>query len=60
MSTQITEDGMTIDKNGTEVLKADNQGVIAQDLHAVTYLWIGDNSRFEDQGSRTACFWMGD
>ena len=60
ISTIITEDGMSIDKNGTEVLRADNQGVIAKDLHAVTYLWIGDNSRFEDQGNRTACFWVSD
>ncbi len=60
ISTTITEDGMAIDKNGTEVLRADNQGVIAKDLHAVTYLWIGDNSRFEDQGNRTACFWVAD
>lgn len=60
ISTTITEDGMKIDKNGTEVLKADNQGVIAKDLHATTYLWIGKNSRLEDQGSRTACFWVAD
>lgn len=60
ISTTITEDGMKIKKNSSEVLIADNQGVRAEDLHATTYLIIGDNSRFENQGSRTACFWIGD
>lgn len=60
ISTQITEDGMTVSRNGHEVLNADNAGVKAEDLHATTYLIIGNNSRFEDyQGSRTACFWIG-
>ena len=58
--TLISEDGMTIEKSGSEVLVADNQGVRAEDLHATTYLIIGDNSRFENFGnSRTACFWIG-
>ena len=60
ISTTISEDGMTIERSGSEVLVADNTGVRAEDLHATTYLIIGDNSRFEDRGSRTACFWMGD
>jgi hypothetical protein len=59
ISTTITEDGMTVSKAGEELLIANNQGVVAKDLHANTYLWIGDNSRFEDQGNRTACFWVG-
>ena len=59
ISTQITEDGMTISKSGEEVLVADNQGVRAEDLHATTYLIIGNNSRIEDWGGRTACFWIG-
>jgi hypothetical protein len=60
ISTQITEDGMKIYKNITEVLTADNKGVKATDLHAVTYLLIGENSRLEDKGgNRTACFWIG-
>ena len=60
ISTQITEDGMTVTKLGEEVLVANNEGVVAKDLHANTYLWIGNHSRFEDQGSRTACFWVDD
>lgn len=59
ISTLITEDGMRIYKNNTEVLTADNQGVKATDLHARTYLIIGENSRLEDKGDRTACFWIG-
>ena len=60
MSTQITEDGMTVYRDNTEVLTADNKGVKAANLHATTYLIIGKNSRFEDyKGSRTACFWIG-
>ena len=59
ISTTITEDGMTISKSNDVVLVADNQGVRAEDLHATTYLMIGDNSRFEDRGDRTACFWVG-
>lgn len=61
ISTKITEDGMRIDKSGEEVLVANNQGVSAENLHATTYIIIGDNSRFENFGTeRTACFWIGD
>lgn len=61
MSTQITEDGMSVSRNGYEVLKADNEGVKAEDLHATTYLIIGETSRLEnyDNGNRTGCFWIG-
>lgn len=60
LSTQITEDGMTISRDTTEVLVVDNVGVKATNLHADTYLFIGRNSRFEDydSGSRTGCFWI--
>lgn len=59
IKTTITEDGMLITKKDEEVLVADNEGVKAEDLHATTWLIIGDNSRIEDFGSRTACFWIG-
>lgn len=60
MTTLISEDGMTVNKNGAEMLKADNTGVIAKNLHAITYLIVGENSRFENYGSdRTGCFWIG-
>lgn len=60
MSTTITEDGMTVYKNNEAVLTANNEGVDAVNLHALTYLLIGKNSRFEDyQEVRTACFYYG-
>jgi hypothetical protein len=59
MTTAITEDGMTVYKDGNAVLVADNEGVTAIDLRARTYLIIGENSRLEDFGARTACFWIG-
>ena len=62
MKTQITEDGMAVYKGGVEALRASNQGVVATDLKARTYLIIGRNSRFEDMpgGDRTGCFWIGE
>ena len=60
LSTVVSEDGMRIHNSEKEVLVADNTGVIAEDLHATTYLIIGDNSRLEDwQDNYTACFWIG-
>ena len=64
ISTQITEDGMTVSKSGDVVLTANNEGVSAQNLHATTYLIIGNYSRFEDYintagEARTGCFWIG-
>ena len=60
ITTSITEDGMIVYKNNEAVLVADNQGVEAEDLHATTYLIVGNNSRFEDFiGTRTGCFWIG-
>lgn len=63
LSTQITEDGMTIDNNGDEVLTVNHYGVNAANLHATTYLFIGSSSRFEDfykdNELRTGCFWVG-
>lgn len=64
LSTKINEDGMRVYKNDEEMLKANNEGVDAVNLHAKTYLIVGNNSRFEDYEnengeSRTACFWVG-
>ena len=64
IKTQITEDGMSVYKNEEKVLTANNIGVQAMNLHATTYLIIGNNSRFEDYTnidgeSRTGCFWIG-
>ena len=61
LSTQITDNGMTISKNGEAVLIANNVGVDAANLHATTYIIIGQNSRFQDYmgGTRTGLFWVG-
>ena len=65
MSTQITEDGMKVSRDGDTVLTATSAGVNAVNLHATTYLIIGGTSRFEDfyddqLGQRTGCFWIGE
>lgn len=60
ISTVITEDGMRVKRGTNEVLIANNEGVKAEDLHATTFLLIGNNSRLETyQTLRTACFWIG-
>jgi hypothetical protein len=61
ISTQITEDGMTVSDSGEALLTANHNGVEAKDLHARTYLIVGGKSRFENYGSdRTGCFWIGE
>lgn len=60
IKTTISNNGMTVYNNNKETLKANDEGVVAVDLHAKTYLIIGTNSRFEDYGNnRTGCFWTG-
>lgn len=63
MTTNIDEDGMSVYRDNEEVLTADNQGVTAYNLHAKTYLIVGESSRFEDYENegetRTGCFWIG-
>lgn len=64
MTTNVDEDGISVYRDGEEVLTADNKGVVAYDLHAKTYLIVGTNSRFEDYEKdgepRTGCFWIGE
>ncbi len=61
ISTKITEDGMTVNRNGDALLTADHNGVEAEDLHAKTYLIISGRSRFESyKSNRTGCFWIGE
>lgn len=63
MATQINEDGMIIQRDGEDVLNANHEGVNAYNLHAKTYLIVGESSRFEDYNkdgeTRTGCFWIG-
>lgn len=55
--------GMYVKRNGREILTANDDGVVATDLHAKTYLIIGSEdgrSRFEDYGTlRIGCYWGG-
>ncbi len=63
--TTVTPDGMKvyrkIGSSSEPVLSATSDGVDATNLHAKTYLIIGERSRIENYGSnRTGCFWIGD
>lgn len=61
IETTITENGMEVSVSNTTMLVANSEGVDAKNLHATTYLIIGNNARFEDyRGDRTACFYIGD
>lgn len=63
LSTVISDNGMTVSHRNTEMLIANKDGVKAANLHANTYLIIGQYSRFEDHEKsgepRTGCFWIG-
>lgn len=60
MKTRISEDGIQVFQNDETMLTANSDGVDAKNLHATTYLIVGNNSRFEDYGNnRTGCFWIG-
>lgn len=62
IKTVVSNNGMAVHVNGQEepTLSANDKGVIATDLHARTYLLVGNNSRFENYGTnRTGCFWIG-
>lgn len=66
MTNLLDNTGMYVKKSGDEILVANKDGVDAKDLHAKTYLIIGEGdgrSRFEDYNAtgerRTGCFWIG-
>ena len=60
ISTQITEEGMSVYDNTKEVLTATKDGVNATNLKATTYLVIGRYCRIEGQtdSKRVGCFWI--
>ena len=58
MDTLLDEDGLTVYRNNTEVLTADNTGVNGINMTVRQYLIVG-GSRFEAYGNRTGCFWIG-
>ena len=55
--------GMYVERDGVDILTANDGGVSAMDLHAKTFLKIGSGDgrcRFEDYGTnRIGCFWTG-
>ena len=63
MDNRLDHTGMYVKRDGEEILTANNEGVNAVNLHAKTYLIVGEGegrSRFEDYGSdRTGCYWIG-
>lgn len=59
MENRLDNTGMYVERNGQTVLQANNQGVAAADITVRNYLIVGENSRFEDYGGRTGCFWIG-
>jgi hypothetical protein len=61
VSTTINHNGMRVSVSDDEKLIANKDGVKAEDLHATTYLIIGDYSRLENYPGRkrTAIFWIG-
>ena len=64
MENKLDNKGMSVTRNGEEVLSATNEGVAAVNLTSRQYLIVGNYSRFEnyDDGTdsrRTACFFIG-
>lgn len=58
MESLLNEDGLTVYRDRTAVLTADNTGVNGINMTVRQYLIIG-GSRFEDYNGRTGCFWIG-
>lgn len=59
LSTTVTHDGVKVTKNtnNTTMLQASSRGVDATNLHATTYLMIGNKSRLQVyKGTRIGCF----
>lgn len=59
MSSLLDEDGLSVFRDNTEVLTADNTGVNGINMTVRQYLIVG-GSRFEEYGAgRTGCYWIG-
>lgn len=63
MSNIVDKTGVHVSRGGNSIFVADADGVKARNLHATTFLIIGETSRFEDfeenGEKRTGCFWIG-
>lgn len=64
MTNLLDNTGMYVKRGNDNILTANNKGVDAVNLHAKTYLIVGEGdgrSRFEDYlTDRTGCFWIGE
>lgn len=64
MNNTLDHTGMYVKRGDDEILTANDEGVNATNLHAKTYLIIGEDDgrcRFEDYGiKRIGCFWLGE
>lgn len=58
MESLLDDNGLSVYRDSTEVLTADNTGVNGINMTVRQYLIIG-GSRFEAYGGRTGCFWIG-
>ena len=59
MENRLDHTGMTVERSGEVMLRADKDGVLATDVKVRNYLIIGSNSRLEDYEGGTGCFWVG-
>jgi len=59
MENTLDETGMYVRRNGEDLLRANDDGVLATDVTVLNYLEVGSHARFEDYANnRTACFWL--
>ena len=59
MDNTITNEGVYVKKDSTEILGADTSGVRAENVTVRKYLTVGNHSRLENYGnSRTGCFYL--
>ncbi len=55
----LDETGMYVRRNGEDILRANDDGVLAVDVTVQNYLVVGNHTRFEDYtNKRTACYWL--
>ncbi len=59
MENRLDHTGMTVERSGEVMLRADKDGVLATDVKVRNYLIIGSNARLEDYEGGTGCFWVG-
>lgn len=59
MENTLDDTGMYVRRYGEDILRANDDGVLAVDVTVRNYLIVGSHARFEDYpNKRTACFWL--